>query len=199
MSWHLLIGILAGVIQVTAIVPYVKSILKRETQPNIVSWALWTLIQVIAIWIQLNADQGFSWSLILLLATTFNTGLVTILCLRGYGYKSFGWVEKLCLASALVAIGLYAWTDNATLSLTFDIIADLIAAVPTLVKTWKEPHTEEVVPWVMVSIAAALGAASSTIIDVENLALPIYLALVNGAIAAVAFVGQRIKTQPVQT
>ncbi|TAK04057.1 hypothetical protein EPO34_02780 [Patescibacteria group bacterium] len=198
MDWHLLIGIAAGVLQVSAIVPYVRDILKRQTKPNIVSWALWTLIQLIAIWVLVTSEAGFSWSLILLLATTFNTGLVVVLCLMGYGYKEFGHVEKACLTIALVAIALYVFTKDAALSLAFDIVADLVAATPTIVKTFREPHTEAVMPWVMVSVAAALGALSSTIIDVENLALPIYLAFVNGLIAAIAFFGQRAKPQSAQ-
>lgn len=196
MDWHVIVGILAGVIQIYAIIPYVKDILKRETKPNIVSWALWTLIQLVAIWIQVTSADGFSWSLILLIATTFNTGLVVVLCLMGYGYKEFGRIEKSCLVIALVAIGLYAFTRNSELSLAFDIVADLVAALPTFVKTWREPHSEIVGPWVLVAIAAALGTLSSTILDVENLAIPIYLTFSNGTVAALAYFGQIMKPKP---
>lgn len=200
MNWHQIIGILAGVIQIAAMVPYVKDILKGETRPNIVSWALWTLIQIIGIWVLLASPEGYSWALILLTATTLNTGLVVILCLFGYGSRQFGKLELVCLVLALVAIALWITSKNAALTLIFDILADVVAAIPTLVKTWREPYSEAVLPWVMICFAAALGALSSTIINIENLALPIYLALMNGSIAALAFYGQsRLKLSSAKT
>ncbi|MDQ5952098.1 MAG: hypothetical protein QG626_225 [Patescibacteria group bacterium] len=197
MNWHIIIGILAGVLQLAAIPSYLKDILKGNTRPNIVSWALWTLIQVIGIWVMVTSPDGFSWSLVLLAAATFNTSAVVVLCFLGYGSKEFGRIELICLILALIAIGLWVTVKNSTLTLTFDILADLVAATPTLVKTWKEPRSEAVVPWVMVSAAAFLGALSTTIVDVENLALPIYLGVINGLIALIAYAGQRRTPPPV--
>ena len=198
MNAHLLIGIAAGIIQLYAIVPYVKDILLPDgTRPNVVSWALWTLLQLIAIWIQVTSDGGISWSLILLCATTFNTGLVVVLCLRGYGDKEFGPIEKACLAIALIAIGLYVTTKDAEVALGFNILADLVAAGPTIMKTALNPRSEAWFPWFLVSVAAALGALSSEIRDAENLAFPIYLAIVNGLVAALAFAGRNRNSQPV--
>ncbi len=196
MNWHIVIGILAGVLQLAAFPPYLQDILKGNTRPNIVSWGLWTLIQGIGIWVMVASPDGFSWPLVLLCATTFNTSAVVLLCLFGYGSKEFGKIERACLILALIAIGLWISIKNSALTLTFAILADLVAATPTLVKTWKDPHSEAVAPWVMISVAAALGALSTTIVDVENLALPIYLAAVNGLIAMIAFVGQRRTLKP---
>lgn len=190
MNVYPILGIAAGFIQIAAIVPYVKDIINGKTRPNIVSWSLWTLIQVIGIWILLTAPDGYSWSLVLLGTTTFNTGLVVLLCLLGYGSRQFGKLELICLVLAFIAMGLWIASENAILTLTFDIFADFVAALPTLVKTWKDPFSEAALPWAMICLAAILGTLSSTIIDVENLALPIYLAFINGTIAIMAFHGQ---------
>jgi len=197
MNVHLLIGIVAAIVQLYAIVPYVKDILRRETRPNVVSWALWTLLQLIAIWIMVTSTDGFSWALFVLIAATLNTSFVVFLCLRGYGDKEFGFVEKACLAIALVAIGLYLVTKDAKLAIGFNIAADLVAAWPTIMKTAKDPRSEAWFPWFLVSVAAALGVISSEIRDAENLAFPVYLALVNGLIAAIAWFGQRRISKPV--
>lgn len=182
---------MAGLVQLYAVIPYVRDILKRETKPNIVSWFLWTLLQLVAIWIQVSSPTGFSWSIIFLVAMTFNTALVVVLCLMGYGYQKFGKTEKGCFIVALIAIVLFAVTKNGPVALGFDIAADFIAALPTIVKTWREPRTESFLPWFLISIAALLGVFSSTIMSFENLAFPIYLMCVNGLIAVIAFCGQR--------
>jgi len=196
MDWHIIIGILAGVIQVYAVIPYIKEILHGDTRPNIVSWGLWTFIQIVAIMVLLSSAEGFSWSLVLLLATTFNTGLVTILCLKGYGYKQFGLVEKICLPLSLVTVACWVITKDPVLTLALDVLAYFVADLPTIIKTWKDPHSETAFPWFLVAVAATLGALSSTIINAENLALPIYLALANGTIALFAYVGQKRRPKP---
>lgn len=197
MNWHLLIGIVAGLIQLYAVIPYVRSILARETRPNVVSWVLWTLLQLITIWIMMTSDGGISWSLILVCAMTFNTSLVVVLCLAGYGDKEFGWVEKACLAIALVTIGLYVATDNGPLAIGFNILADLIAAAPTVWKTWRDPKSEAFGPWAIITVAAVLGVLSVEIASVESIAFPMYLVCVNGSVAALAYFGQRNIPKPV--
>ncbi len=198
MNWHLLIGIAAAVVHLYAIVPYVKDILRKDgVRPNVVSFALWTLLQLVAIGIMVTSSDGFSWALFVLVASTFGTSFVVVLCLRGYGDDKFGLTEKLCLAIALVAIGLYVVTKDAVLAIGFNIVADLVAAWPTIAKTFRDPRSEAWFPWFLVSLAAALGTLSSEIRDVENLAFPIYLVLVNGLIASLAFAGRGKRPSPV--
>ena len=198
MNWHLLIGIAAAVVHLYAIVPYVKDVLRKDgVRPNVVSFALWTLLQLVAIGIMVTSSDGFSWALFVLVASTFGTSFVVVLCLRGYGDDKFGLTEKLCLAIALVAIGLYVVTKDAVLAIGFNIVADLVAAWPTIAKTFRDPRSEAWFPWFLVSLAAALGTLSSEIRDVENLAFPIYLVLVNGLIASLAFAGRGKRPSPV--
>ncbi|MEI6511054.1 MAG: hypothetical protein WCO25_03370 [Candidatus Uhrbacteria bacterium] len=198
MNWHLLIGILAGIIQLAGTVPYVKDILRPGgTRPNVVSWSLWLVLQLVAIWIQVTSAGGISWSVLYMVATALVMGLIVVLCLRGYGSKQFGLVEKICIPLAILAIACYVMTRNGALSLVFDIAAYMVADAPTIFKTWRDPRSEAAFPWMIATIAAALGALSSTIMTPENLALPIYLVIGNGLIAAFAFFGQRRKSKSV--
>jgi hypothetical protein len=196
MNMYLLIGIVAGIVQLYAIIPYAKSILARETRPNIVSWILWTLLQLVAIWIQATSGEGFSWSLFLLLAMTFNTSLVVVLCLAGYGDKEFGIIEGASLMLVAVAAGLYAFTRNGPWAIGLNIVGDLIAASPTIVKTWRDPKSEAVGPWAIVTVAAALAVISVENPAFETVGFPAYLICANGLIAALAYIGQK-KTTPV--
>ncbi len=198
MNWHLLIGIIAGIIQLSGMIPYVKDILRPGgTRPNVVSWSLWLVLQLVAIWIQVTSAGGISWSVLYMVATAVVMGVIIVLCLRGYGSKQFGLVEKICLPLAILAIACYAITRNGPLSLAFDILAYVVADAPTIFKTWRDPRSEAAFPWFLATIAAALGALSSTILTPENLALPIYLVIGNSLITAFAFFGQRRKSKPV--
>ena len=126
---------------------------------------------------------------------TFNTSLVVALCLYGYGYKKYGWVEWVCLLCAVVAILLWYLTSNPLFALFLAIATDLFASTPTIVKTFKEPKSEIPIAWYLVTLAAVLGIVSTTIFDVANLAFPVYIALITALIGTMALVGRRIKTQ----
>lgn len=191
LDWHILVGVVSGIVQISAIVPYIRDMLRGTTRPNIVSWALWTLIQVIAIAAQLSA--GASWSIILLFAMTFNTSLVTILGLIGYGYKKYSWLDWGCLVLAILAIVLWQITNQPLIALVLAIVADLIIAIPTIAKTYREPFTETPSSWFLLTVAAALSIVSTTIYDASNLAFQTYLVLVNMLVWSLAFFGQRIK------
>ncbi len=194
MNIYLAIGIAAGIIQLYAIIPYARSILARETRPNIVSWTLWTLLQIVTIWIMVTSSEGMSWSLLLLIAMTFNTTLVVVLCLLGYGDKEFGAIEICSLIIVIIAAGLYALTHNAPWAIALNIIGDFVAASPTIWKTWRDPKSEAVEPWAIVTAAAILAVLSVEAPHIESVAFPIYLACVNGVIAGLAFFGQKKKS-----
>jgi hypothetical protein len=190
-DWHVIVGFTAGAVQIYSIVPYVKDILKGTTRPNIVSWSLWTLLQVIGIVAQISA--GASWSLIFIIAMTFNTSLVVVLCLKGYGYKKYGLVDWICLSFAILAVVLWLATNNPIYALVFAIAADLMASIPTVVKTLKEPKSEIPIAWFLVTLAAFLGIISTTKLDIANLIYPAYFFIITGLIGSIAFVGQKLQ------
>ncbi|MBX4189608.1 hypothetical protein KW785_03405 [Candidatus Parcubacteria bacterium] len=192
-NWHMALGILAGVIPFLAIIPYVKDILHGTTRPNVVSYSLWVFLLIISIWAQVSA--GTSWSIIFLIGDLVGTSSVVALCLFGYGYGKYGRVEWICTALAILAVVSWQATHEPVLAIIFAIIADLMAAVPTVVKAYKDPWSEIPTAWFMIAAAALLGIASSTIFDLPNLLFPTYLFLINGTVGVLAFFGRRFKTK----
>jgi hypothetical protein len=191
MEWHAIIGFISGILQVIAIVPYIKDTLKGTTRPNVVSQSLWTVLQIITVAAQFAA--GASWSVIFLIAMTLNTCAVVFLCFRGYGYKKYGWFDYFCLVAAIASIVVWQVTQNPIWALIIAVTANLFATLPTVVKAYKEPKTENAKAWTIMLIASALGLASSTIWNVQNILFPIYFMGESGLIAGLAFFGQRGK------
>ncbi len=191
LDWHAAFGIIAGIIQVSAVVPYVRDMLHGTTRPNIVSWALWTLVQLIVIAAVLSV--GTSWSVIILFAMTFNTGLITILGLLGYGYKQYSWVDWSCLALAILAIVLWQITNQPLFALVLLIFADIVIAIPTVAKTYRDPFSETSSSWLLIAIAAALSVISAKEFIASNIIFQAYLVVINLFICLLAFFGQRLK------
>lgn len=165
--------------------------MRGTTRPNIISFIIWTLLQLIAIAAQLSA--GSSWSVIILIACTFNTVLIIILCLVGYGYAKYKVLDWSCFILAMAAILLWCITNDPLLAIGLAIFADFLGALPTVVKAFRDPFSELPLGWYLATFSAVLAALSTTKIDFANLAYPVYLVIITATIASVALVGQRLK------
>jgi hypothetical protein len=190
-NFHLILGIIAGLLSMLAVVPYIKDIIHGTTRPNVVSWSLWVLLLVISIWAQIS--DGSSWSVIFLVGDLIGTSSIVVLCLMGYGYGKYGAVEWVCLALSVLAIILWQVTNEPLLAIICAVVADATAAVPTVVKTYRDPWSEVPTGWFMVALGGILAILSTIIWNSTNLLFPLYILLINGIIGLVALTGRRLK------
>ncbi len=191
-DWHTILGLIAGLLAIYAIVPYIKDILHGTTRPNAVSYTIWEFLLLISLCAQLTS--GASWSVLMLAGDLVGTGIIVILCLKGYGYRKYGPLEWTCLALAILAIVLWQITKQPLLAIIFALIADLMAAVPTIVKTYRDPWSEVPTTWFIIAGAACLSLISTEIHDAPNMLFPAYLLFVNGLVGTMAFFGRRSKS-----
>ncbi len=188
MDWHEGAALLAGVITLIAVVPYVRDMLRGTTRPNLVSWGLWTLIHIIFISAQFSA--GASWSVVLPLVELFTVGGVFMLGLAGYGYKKYGPLDLVCLAVAIAAIVLWQLTQEPLAALILSVVADIIATIPTLKKSYLDPHSETPLAYFLIVISAIVAGASTTLFDLPNLIWPVYIFAINAAVLCFILAGR---------
>ena len=112
--------------------------------------------------------------------------VVVIFCFTGYGYKKYGPIEIICFVLAIVAIVLWQLTNNPLLAIVFALIADILAGIPTIVKTYRDPKSELPLGWFMVAFGALLSLISNTIFDLPNLLFPVWILIVNTLIGFLA-------------
>ena len=193
MDWHEIVGILAGIIWIGSAVPYVLSIVRGKTRPSAVSQFLWAVLGVIDVAAQYSA--GASWSLIMVAAVTFNTGVFTVLALAGYGYRNnkLTWTDWACLLLAIVSLMAWYLTNNPVIALLFSLAANILAAIPTFIKAYSEPESELALGWALVTLAGVMGIASNTLWTPANLIIPIYTTLECAIIATLALKGRAKK------
>lgn len=193
-DWHLIVGSIGGLIAFFSIIPYAKDILRGTTRPNVASYSLWAFLVAISMMAQI--DAGASWSLILLIGDFLAVLIVLLFCIAGYGYKKYSWVEYVCFALGILAIVLWQITSQPLLAICFAILADLIASIPTVVKTYRDPWSELPFAWFLVAFGAMLGIVSTNIWNLENILFPLNILIINGTVAIIAFLGRRTKNSP---
>ena len=126
---------------------YVKSIFTSGTRPNIVSWLIWMLAPFIGTFLALKAGAGFS--VLGIFMAGFGPLLVIVFSL--FKKNAFWKLEKfdlICGAFSILALLIYVLTFNLEISISFAIISDALAGVPTIIKSWKFPETENSSPYI---------------------------------------------------
>ncbi len=189
MDLRFVLGVLGGIITAFSVIPYVRDIMKKTTRPNSVSWSIWVLLLTISIFAQWSA--GASWSIILLIGDLIGTSTIAALSFAGYGYGKYGRLEWTCLGLAILAIISWQITSQPIWAIVFAIIADALAAFPTLVKAFRDPRSEHPTMWLLISLGALLGIASTTIVNAANLLFPFYLFVINSTIGITTLVGRK--------
>ena len=134
---------------------YVLHTLQGKTKPNRVTWFLWALAPLIAFAAQL--DEGVGKQAILTFVVGF--GPLLVFAASFINRKSIWKLTRFDFAcGALSVLGLILWlvTDEGNLAIALSIAADGLAALPTVVKSFKEPETESYTVFLLGAVNAAL-------------------------------------------
>jgi hypothetical protein len=193
-DWHIILAAIAAILSFASVVPYVRDILYGTTRPNTITWFLWLFIQGIAIAAQFS--EGASWSIIMVIADGITIMLVLVLSVIGYGYREWNAFDVVCGILGIVAIVAWQITGDAILALILSVVADALAAAPTIRKAYSDPWSENPTGWAFTAVAAVFGVLSTTSWNTANLLFPGYLALINGLTFTLAYFGRRSHRKP---
>src|SRR3990167_9078035 len=126
-------------------ISYIASIFRGHAKPNLVSWFIWMLAPMIGFFFLVQAGAGFSAITILFSIFIKN------------GYWKINAFDLYCGALALLALIFYVVTHNLGISIIFAMLSDSLAAVPTIVKSWKFPETESGLLFFLAMLSNILG------------------------------------------
>src|SRR5258706_8682050 len=120
---------------------YLFNTLKGKTKPNKVTWLLWTTVPFIALFAQIQ--QGVGLSALLTFIVGFNPLLIFI---ASFVNKKAKWnITKLDIICGILSVGgivLWLTTQTGNIAIFFSILADGLASIPTITKSYRAPETE---------------------------------------------------------
>ena len=169
------IGVLINLI---GILWYIRSIFYSGTKPNLVSWFIWALAPFIGVFLQLKAGAGLS--VLGTLMAGFGPFLVLLFSLfKKNSFWKIKTFDVICGLIALFSLVLYILTHNLGISILFAILSDFLAYIPTILKTYKFPETENssIFAGGIINNILALLITKNWIFAIY--AFPVYLVLVN--------------------
>jgi hypothetical protein len=183
-----LAGILAAVLEVIALMPYIRDLVRGEIHPHRGSWAIFAVLGAVGTASQL-ADGG-SWSVFLVATQAVGAAVVFVLAIdRGVGGAS-----RLDLALlGIAALGLVGWkvADNPTVATVCVVVADTVAVIMMAPKTYRDPWSESLSSFLIGGFATLAAIASVGALDAGLLLYPVAVLLGSGSLTAMIMVRRR--------
>ncbi len=153
---------------------YLIYTIKGKVKPNKVTWFLWGLAPLIAFAAQFKQGVGLS-SL-----TTFAFGALPLfIFLASFLNKKAYWkitsFDLMCGALAIIGLILWQATQVGNWAILFGVLADGAAAVPTVVKSYKAPESENYLVYLFNPIGAIITLLTLKTWDFTHYAFPVYI------------------------
>ena len=171
----IIIGTIIGAIGVLA---YLVDTVKGKVKPNRVSFLLWSIAPLIAFAAQIKQGVGLE-SLM-----TFSTGFLPLtVFIASFVNKKAEWkltkFDLFCGVLSIVGLILWLITKVGNVAIAFSILADGLAALPTIIKAYKYPDTEIAWPWIATSFGVILTLLTINTLTFANSGFIIYILIVN--------------------
>jgi hypothetical protein len=176
MNWHAVFGITSGLIALLGHLAYILSIRHGKTVPNQVTWGIWTTIGFILLWS--SYASGATNTLWLLVALVIGQSIVTTYAFK-YGRSKWQRLDKFCLAGAGVSLLLWLLSGSPLVAILMNTTMDMLGAVPTINKVYRNPNSEDLVGWSMSFTSALLNLFAIEHFSLSFIVFPIYLFILN--------------------
>ena len=166
---------LAVAINLLSSLVYAYSVIKGKTRPNRVTWFILSFAPLLAFGGMLAQDVSFRES-IFTLQTAIGPLIVAV---STFFAKQPKWkITKFDLFCGILSVCgfLLAYLlREGNVAIVFGILADGLAFLPTLVKAFRFPETENPAPFIIGIVSASIAIAIVTTYDFKHIAFPLYI------------------------
>jgi hypothetical protein len=147
--------ILGALINLIGSSRYVIDTLRGKAKPNRVTWFLWALAPLIAFGAEIG--QGVGLQSLMTFMVGFGPLMVFIASFvnRKAVWKITGF-DIFCGILTLLGLILWLLTRHCNIAIAFSIFADGLAALPTIVKAYRQPETESYLVFMNGAISAGI-------------------------------------------
>ena len=192
-SNFIIVGTLIGA---SGSVAYIINTVKGKVKPNRVTFLLWSVVPFIAFSAQIKQGVGLE------ALMTFSTGFSPLIVfIASFVNKKAVWkltmFDLTCGVLSLLGLVLWMITKVGNVAIFFSIVADGLAAIPTIVKAYKYPDTEIAWPWIATVVGVVLTLLTLSTFTFANCGFILYILVVNTLIfTLVQFrLGEKLKSK----
>jgi len=163
-------GLISAIVSFGSFLPYIHSVWRGKTRPHLFTWLVWTVLTTMIFIIQLIEKAG---------AGAWGTGVIAMTCLvilffsLFKGEKTGTRTDWAAFVASLLGIPLWLFTKDPTLAAIFVTAIDVLAFWPTVNKTWRTPHSENLLYYFCWLIKYPTGFLAIESMSVANAVYPL--------------------------
>jgi len=165
---------LAALLNLAGVTIYIIATLGGKTKPNRVSWFMWALAPMVAF--AAMVSQGVGLQSLMTFMSGFGPLLIfTASFFNPNGYWKLDRFDIICGALSLLGLILWMITRTGNIAILFSIVADGLAAAPTVVKAYQDPKSENYTTFTLSALAAGITLLTISTWTFEYYAFPLYI------------------------
>lgn len=176
------IGVFAGVGSLFGYALYFRSIFQGKTKPHPFSWLIFLIVDGLAFAAQVVSGGGpGAW---VLGVSSFMNGVVFIFALSR-GERRIVPIDWICLVCAFAGIVLWHITNDPLAGVVFVTIADGLAKIPTIRKSYLRPNEESMSIWSLDIGKFILSIAALSSLTLTTTLFPAEAAITNALLVVI--------------
>lgn len=188
---------IAGVISFGSYAMYVVSILRGKTKPSRSTW--WILTLIGALIFTSSYTMGAKHNMWIQLCYVVGPLVIALLSVKyGYGSRKLLPVDKTCILGALLCMLIWVVFNSPLVVFMGSIVVDFIALIPTIRKSYYDTDSEDLLSWVVETVASltnAFGIAMWVSLSDASWIYALYLLTINGMITLLLIRNSRLKNK----
>ncbi|MBP9715334.1 MAG: hypothetical protein KBD52_02500 [Candidatus Pacebacteria bacterium] len=182
--------LIAVILEVFAYSLYFRDTIKNKIKPHPMSWFVWFLLGGVGFFIQVKAGAGLA---------SIVTAISSLACLiilsygviksfkQGLSYIKYSKSEWISFIFALLIFIFYLTTKNGLVSIILVALVDTLGFVPTFIKTWRNPHEEQIFLYIISLTKYTLVLLTLVVFSMETAFYPAVLVFTNLSFVLFAF------------
>lgn len=180
-------GILSTIFTFVGLIPYFLNIHKKKIYPHNLSWLGWAFITLIGALAMLSG--GGEWAVLILFANFLSCIVVVLFSIyKKVGVWSTTKYDYLFFVLGIIGIILWQIFNIPLLALLCCVIADLCFGIPTIIKAYKNPISENYLAWLACSIAGLLSIFALNSFEITESLYPLYLFIFDTTILSILLI-----------
>jgi hypothetical protein len=157
---------------------YTLAVLKGKARPNRVTWFMWALAPLIAFAAEIGEGVGLQ----SILTFMVGFGPLIVFVASFVNSKSVWQLSRFdIMCGVLSMLGLILWliTRHGNIAISLSIAADAMAAMPTVVKSWRDPKSESYAVFLAAMVSSALTLLTIDRWTFADWGFPLYILLMD--------------------
>ena len=182
------LGVIAVILNAIGYYPYLRDIIRGIVQPHRVTWGIFSILTAIASVNQIENGGGYS---SLFFASTFILVFITFLFSIKKGHGCTSKIDITCVVLTVLLLVYWVTAKDVRISTLLAIMIDVIAVIPTLIKTYNIPKSEIYPPWMLAGIGGLISLLAVPKLDWVLIIYPAYIFVANYIIVFTKFYSER--------